>query len=507
MQKNNLSDLKTKQLSYAQMRRSQTSFCRSTFTHLIPKSHLFCLLHSLTFDRIYGDRLLKQLYLAFCEPSSLSAIVDKFSSDWDEKTLCSVINELIQKGLIVTDNENDEKRFARLLKQGLEQKQIQHMYIIVTDSCNLSCKYCYIEEGRDKQKLGLMSTETARKSIDLFSKLTEKSKKISITFYGGEPLLNPSTVYSAMRYIRALEQKGSFKKPVVISLITNGILVNDETIKVLLETKSRVCVSIDGPAELHNGARVDTNGKGTFNRALYGYNMLKKAGVNPSISCTLNRYNVHHISELTKFIAKELKPSSMSFNLLYPQMDGINKCQVSPTVATKKLIFACKSLKRYGIYEGRMMRHIKPFAEHAFYFKDCLGVGGQIVVTPDGRIGPCQAVLGVNRYFPFSIDDSPKTSDCLYENNLFSEWVQRFPLNMKDCHNCFAIAVCGGGCPYASLATYGTIWRKNKQACTQSKGVMKWMIWETYNNISNKKSIEPRKKIKEIKAHLTVSFR
>lgn len=78
--------------------------------------------------------------------------------------------------------------------------------------------------------------------------------------------------------------------------------MDDETINVVLETKTRVSVSIDGPRRFHNDARVDMAGRGTFSRALAGYRKLQEAGVNPSISCTLSRYNARHIRELTNYI-------------------------------------------------------------------------------------------------------------------------------------------------------------------------------------------------------------
>jgi sulfatase maturation enzyme AslB (radical SAM superfamily) len=64
--------------------------------------------------------------------------------------------------------------------------------------------------------------------------------------------------------------------------------VDDETINVVLETKTHVSVSIDGPRRFHNDTRVDTAGRRMFSRALAGYRKLQEAGVNPGISCTLS---------------------------------------------------------------------------------------------------------------------------------------------------------------------------------------------------------------------------
>lgn len=118
-----------------------------------------------------------------------------------------------------------------------------------------------------------------------------------------------------------------------------------------------------------------------------------------------------------------------------------------------------------------------------------MGVGGQIVVTPNGRVGPCQVYLGVDdeKYFPLDIrrlaakGDQISSAD-IYSDPLFGEWCQRFPLNMSQCADCSAISVCGGGCPYAAAVTGGSIWQIDERVCHQAKTIFEWMIWDTYEN-------------------------
>ncbi|KAF1084792.1 hypothetical protein SPSYN_01962 [Sporotomaculum syntrophicum] len=111
-----------------------------------------------------------------------------------------------------------------------------------------------------------------------------------------------------------------------------------------------------------------------------------------------------------------------------------------------------------------------------------------IVISPSGLIGPCQAFLGINEFFPYSVDQMHAkleqiNSDYLYnESDLFSEWRQRFPLNMKDCIDCYAISICGGGCPYAAYVNHSSIWEIDDRICHQAKQIFEWMIWDAYQN-------------------------
>ena len=63
-----------------------------------------------------------------------------------------------------------------------------------------------------------------------------------------------------------------------ISVLTNGTLVDEETIRVFKETRPTVGVSIDGPQYLHDAERVDERGRGAFNAASRGYNNYKMLG-------------------------------------------------------------------------------------------------------------------------------------------------------------------------------------------------------------------------------------
>jgi uncharacterized protein len=336
-----------------------------------------------------------------------------------------------------------------------------------------------------------MDTTTAEMAVTVFVKLSRDFAHPSVTFYGGEPLLNPKTTFFALRLLRQQEAEGRSAKGIRISLLTNGSLVNADAIRVFQETKPAISVSIDGPRSLHDAARVDEHGHATFDASLAGYMRLQDAGLKPGISCTLNGFTIGHIEEVVDFIIKDLRPNGMGFNLLLPQIDGKTPGpEFDHESAAQQLIRAFKRLREAGIYEDRMMRRVRPFLRRRAHLKDCMGVGGQLVVTPSGRVGPCQAFLGVDddKYFPLDIRQlaakgNRLSSSTIYDEPLFDEWCHRFPLNMRQCADCFAISVCGGGCPYAAMVADGSIWKIDKRVCYQAKSILEWMIWDTYEHM------------------------
>jgi uncharacterized protein len=464
---------------------------RSQFAHLFHKDGDGCVFHALTMRMIFGGSLLDNVFEAFAKATPVGEAIDRLSANYSFSIVNQVIDDLLRNGLLIQGPDEDVGVYERLYRKGLNISRIQHMYILPTSACNFRCRYCFVEDDQRHLKPDFMDTATAEMAVTVFAKLSRGIAQPSVTFYGGEPLLNPKTTFFTLRFLRQLEAEGKFTRGIRISLLTNGSLVNPEAVRVFQETKPTIGVSIDGPRLLHDAARVDEHDHGTFDAALAGYKRLQDAGLKPGISCTLNGFTIDHIEELVDFIIKDLRPNGMGFNLLLPQIDGKTPSpKHDQGFAAKQLIRAFKRLREAGIYEDRMMRRVRPFLDRQAHLKDCMGVGGQLVVTPSGRVGPCQAFLGVDddKYFPIEIRQlaakgEQLSSTVIYEGPLFDEWRHRFPLNMRQCADCFAISVCGGGCPYAAKVTDGSIWEIDKRVCSQAKNILEWMIWDTYEHM------------------------
>jgi uncharacterized protein len=461
---------------------------RSRFLHRLNKGDGICLFHSLTQHKVFGGLILGELFDFLGFPHTLTEIQSAFLGRFPQAALNAAYSDLAAKGMLIADNDEDLVVFKRFLYHGLIERPIQHMYFLPTNVCNLRCRYCFVEDINKPLLAVNMTQEIARKTIEIFAKLTREAEKISLAIYGGEPLCNRDVVYTTLRYVRELERSGHFAKSVELTMLTNGLLVDETTVDIARETQTFVAISWDGPDEFHDSVRLDVGGGPTSAKALRAFHLLQDAGLTPGISCTIHRYNVDHIVEIAQYIAEKLKPSGMGFNLLLPLIGSGNPLDVPHDYAVQQLIKAFKILREHGIYEDRIMRRLKPFVERGFYYKDCMGVGGQIVVTPEGQIGPCQGFIGVDGFFPLGVDElhaclEELDSSRIYAHPLFNEWNLRLPLNMSNCVDCFAISVCGGGCPYASYANHNSIWKVDERICFQAKAVYEWLIWETYDRM------------------------
>lgn len=165
----------------------------------------------------------------------------------------------------------------------------------VTEDCNFRCTYCRnttAVEYRKHSKTN-MTEEIAFKGIDyyflkyttLYSKLSEEKKELllqiappTLSWYGGEPLLNFKLVKNSAKYFKSLPwyEYRIKTSDLKFSINTNLSAMNDSIVNFLVDNNVLLYASLDGPEEEHNKCRVFENGEGTFNTAYTNLQKIKR---------------------------------------------------------------------------------------------------------------------------------------------------------------------------------------------------------------------------------------
>ena len=367
--------------------------------------------------------------------------------------------ELTKKRFLVPINFSEEKYLDFFVNNTLD---IHLMYLLIDQNCNLDCNYCFEGSKNDFKKQ--MSLKTALNSVDYFFRVSNPKRKI--IFYGGEPLLNKEVFLNVVDYIRNYNDLGSETE---VSMVTNGTKIDLDLARFIQKKNVKVAVSIDGPREIHNLARPFINGVGSFDEAVKGFNLLKEAGADPSISCTIGKHNFSKLEKVASFFATDLKPKSVGFNLMIG--DSGQGCSIEK--ASSALFNAYEILKHAGIYEDRVMRRLGPLAGNKFYLKDCAAYGNQIVVRYDGQVGPCHAFSSTGKFFSGDINDPSFSLDSLKD---FKMWTNRSHFFNEECRKCPFVLLCGGGCAYNASLKTGNINGIDKNICTHTKMLVNWVI-------------------------------
>ena len=187
-----------------------------------------------------------------------------------------------------------------------EGKMLEHLRLNVTENCNLRCSYCYERVSDVWNQKRIMNWEVAKKAIDQFLYYIKKNekKKISVRFFGGEPMLNWDLVEKSMDYI-----KNQLTDDVRVSYIinTNGTLIDDTRAKFLAENNISISLSVDGVKDIHDKYRVYPNGSGSFDIVSSNMNHLiaNKCQFNLSVVCT--EETLERLPDFLDYVSKKQK--------------------------------------------------------------------------------------------------------------------------------------------------------------------------------------------------------
>ena len=139
---------------------------------------------------------------------------------------------------------------------------------ILTESCQLACKYCYLVGKNSNNRLDF---DTAKKSVDYLMGNPEifQQKKAIFDFIGGEPLLEIELMDRICDYIKTTlyTHQHPWFSNYIFSVSTNGLMYSDKRVRNFIE-KNHNCldigITIDGIKEKHDANRVYPNGKGSY---------------------------------------------------------------------------------------------------------------------------------------------------------------------------------------------------------------------------------------------------
>ena len=387
--------------------------------------------------------------------------------------------EFIKAGIIVENKDTDTK-LLNTLKMAREQFMKEHitiMYIIPTNTCNLKCKYCFIGKLNDKPVK--MEKSTLIKAIELFNKhLQEINDKGTIFLYGAEPLLNFDLIKVAVEYVKKHNYNIQF------SMVSNGILITDEIADFIKDNNISLGISVDGPKEITDENRIFKNGNNSvYDAVLKKINLLKSKKVDFGLSITIAPIFLENENYFLNWIAK-LGVYNISYNLLH-FTTKTDEWKEYYKKATKFIYKSNKKLFDQGFNEDRINRKYDSFYNRIFKFSDCGAVGGnQITVCPNGDIEICHGYWNYKRKILPNINQIQSFSD-LFDNAEYIKWSNNITLNKKKCLRCPAIYICGGGCAMQAKDLFGNEKEIDKPFCIYTKGMLKNILKEVYEDNLN----------------------
>lgn len=374
--------------------------------------------------------------------------------DGQNDTYEEMIHELEKKGYLSINRVEEIKHPLTDYIDDYVEENINAMILQITQNCNMRCRYCaFSGDGSDNRRHSHvdMPEQIALDAINFLYKHSKYSDKVSLSFYGGEPLLKFDLLKKCTKYCKELMPD----KNIDFLMTTNGTIMTNEIMDFLATEKIILTISVDGPQQSHDKyRRFAGNGDGTYEHICKNLYRLKEKYPDYYQTISFNAV-VDRDSDMTEISTFFEREDLFRGNKVL--INGVSDSYIDMQyVETKEYLVSLRELLFKQLIDqmrgtennqrSQMMNAVSRFsssmgktdklAPAMHHQGPCIPGRGKLFVDVEGKIRPCEKVsehteelvIG-NIYDGF---DHKKI-----ENNLN---IGR--LTEEECKNCWAIRLC-----------------------------------------------------------------
>jgi uncharacterized protein len=338
-----------------------------------------------------------------------------------------------------------------------------------THSCNLKCLYCGFGEfytGYDSRVKKNIELKNAKTLFDYMTQLFESglcrklNKKVTISFYGGEPLLNMPFIEEMVAYVKSKKVK---HKDFCFSMTTNGVLL-DKNLEFLVENRFHLLISLDGD-ERGNSYRVFPGGSSSFKKVFANASAIKEKYPGyfekfANFNAVLHDRNSH--KELTDFfrthfgkdpLISEIKrigihPSKREeFDKLFKKMyTGLEPREIIKDIKDNDRILKTPFVKRLSsflnkhsgfVFKKYDQLHSRRENARFVLTGTCNPFERKIFMDADGKIFPCERIEQ-----QFSLGRVDKSGVHLDFQEIADKYNEYYKKMMTKCNACYNDVTC-----------------------------------------------------------------
>jgi uncharacterized protein len=307
----------------------------------------------------------------------------------------------------------------------------------LTHNCNLSCKYCYA--GKKKKKD--VSLATAKEAVDFALRVAPQKRGIKFSFFGGEPLLRFDLIKKITNYIREKEKENEVT--IALSVTSNGTLLTDSIFDFFKKENIELCISIDGPAHIHNLNRVYMDGRGSFGDVVEKLRRAVRELGNIQVNAVYGPITLEFLPETVSFFT-QLGVSVIHLN---PNIRASWKDDTMLKLAETYLKIADHYIENYK--SGREIAinlidsKIIVFLKGGYDASDRCGMAEtEWGFAPSGNIYPCERFIGEDNNSPFCFGNVHDGIDVEHRCSL----LEKRGNHNEECVNCTLQKYCMNWC-------------------------------------------------------------
>jgi uncharacterized protein len=317
-----------------------------------------------------------------------------------------------------------------------------NLTIAATLNCNLACGYCFQGQNKPAKR---MDDAVQGKLIAFVEGRLDEVKSLNLTWYGGEPLMNPQEIWRTASAIKSLcAEKGvSFSS----FIITNGFLLTSGIARMLVEHGVfGAQVTVDGLGEDHDRMRPHISGRGSFERILANVeDVLANSTLAISLRISVDTENSSGVVALLNFLSERELARTGRFSVYFAQIEAISSgCSDYEPMSLSK--------QKYAQLEVELLRLAVSLKlkTHTFFGQNlslCQAVRpNDLIITPNGDLHKCWDTVS---YGDLKIGNiAQENAREALSDNLWTDWV---PTRNPICQACKILPICGGGCAFKTV--------------------------------------------------------
>lgn len=383
----------------------------------------------------YGYLLFNTMSLAFIRINEQDIDMwNKLREAPDSYTNFQNYDFLIEARILVDNQEDDLNVYlADVLKNRYNSSDMA-LTILPTRGCNFGCIYCY-----EQDRPNVLMNEQTEKAIVKFVCSNSNLKRLSVVWYGGEPLLNFDSMVRLTKMFKQLNIEYSAK------IVSNGYLLTKEKADLMKDLAIRnIQITFDGSEEIHNQRRFLLGGQPTYRKIMDNLKYLLSINkeITIDIRTNIDRRNKDDYNKFYQDFKSEINDKRVT---MYPGFvsDLLSSECVSPEFNISeggyKAQFILDIFDKYGI---EIKSFLPKYRRHSCVASKYFA----FVVGPEGELYKCWRMVGNQKETIGNVNDGS------LDMVKFSKYLigADYTLDSK-CLQCEFITLCGGGCPLVRM--------------------------------------------------------
>ncbi len=333
------------------------------------------------------------------------------------------------------------------------RKPLQSILVKPTSAdCNLDCAYCFYLEKSElypESKKHRMSEEVMEEMVKQM--MHDGDQNLSFGWQGGEPTLMGVDFFR--KAVECQQKYGRSGQSVGNGIQTNGMLINEDWIKLFNDYSFLVGLSLDGPAHIHDHYRFTKGGGPSWSKVNDAAKRMLDQGVAVNALVVVNDYSAQFAQEIYNF-HKELGFEFMQF-IPCVEPDPHDPAKAAPFSVTAEQYgqFLCDIFDCWKAdFDGELPTTSVRYFDSVFHtyvnmpppectlLQEC---GCYVVVEHNGDIYSCDFFVEPDWKLGNLMDD--KIIDMLNSprQTEFGCWKKELP---PECPSCKWLHHCWGGC-------------------------------------------------------------